>query len=84
MSVQQFLDEMRTDQMLLERVHTEDRDRLCATYREAAETSGRYCVEFRAHDAQGKLHYFKEIGRLIHDEAGGPRRVIGTIQDMTE
>jgi len=84
MSVEQYGETMRTDQMILERIHPEDRDSVHAVYDETTRRPGKYTIEFRAYDSQGQLRYLQERGQGTCDESGRVRRVIGTVKDVTE
>jgi PAS domain S-box-containing protein len=47
--------------------------------------AARYDVEYRARTADGRWRWLQERGRVIErDPAGRPRRMVGTISDVTE
>jgi len=83
-TVEQYKDAIRTDQMILERIHPEDRARVREIYDTTTRQPARYSIEFRAYDAQGQLRYFRESGQGTCDADGRIHRVIGTVMDLTE
>ncbi len=68
-------------------VHPEDRDRILGIYREAlgSEGSGRFGFEHRTVGRNdGKIRWVQAAGRILFNEQRRPRRVIGTVLDVTE
>ena len=66
-----------------ERVHPADRH-LRAAALAAALQSGRYDVEYRAIRPSGEVRFVHAQGDVVRDESGRPRRLFGTVQDVTE
>ena len=83
MSVAEFMANRGTTSSFLEFVHYEDREVLSrAMYRAVIETEP-YDLEFRCHDAQGRIVHIREIGEPALDESGTQIRTFGTVQDVT-
>ena len=64
-------------------VHPADRPLREAAIKVALETD-RYDVEYRAVRPDGEVRFVYGQGRVLRDESGRPRRMFGTVQDMTE
>jgi len=64
-------------------IHPEDR-RLWAEASAGALHGPRYDVEYRVVRPNGELRIVHSQGDVTRDEAGRPRRMFGTIQDITE
>lgn len=68
-------------------VHPDDLPQVEAAYRAAlaGENGGAYVVEHRtaADGARGSARWIHGAARVVFDKAGGPRRVIGTAQDVS-
>ncbi|WP_369831650.1 HWE histidine kinase domain-containing protein [Caulobacter sp. HMWF009] len=65
-------------------VHPEDRESTNASVADQLEKRGRYEVECRrVPDADGRTHWTRAAGVMVHDEAGSPSRLIGVVQDIT-
>ncbi|WP_163993049.1 sensor histidine kinase [Pyxidicoccus caerfyrddinensis] len=69
----------------LKRVHPEDRVRTQAVIRQALqpEGAGRYSAEYRVHTTRG-VRWVAAHGRTLFDGEGRPRRLLGTLEDITE
>ena len=66
-------------------VPPEDQEQVSAAIRDSLATSGRYRLEHRILRADdGREAWLASAGVLITDPEGGPGRVIGVIQDITE
>lgn len=69
-------------------IYPEERDTILAQYQRAYEpgsSDGRYEVEHRIrHADNGAERWVHATGRVFFDESGQPRRVIGTLMDVTE
>lgn len=50
----------------------------------ADKSLNRWTNSFRMHSTNGKLVYVEEIGHLIRDKKGQPKRMIGVLRDITE
>ena len=68
----------------LELVHPDDRALVDATYRKSVEERTPYSVIHRLLMPDGRVKHVHERGKTFYDEAGGPLRSIGTVQDITE
>ena len=67
----------------LARVHPDDADRVLKALA-AAEHGNRFAVEHRVVHPDGAVRHVSQVAEVIHDEAGGALRMIGTCQDVTE
>ncbi len=68
---------------LMERIHREDRDFFMETLRQVREAGETLDVEFRF-IRDGRECFAHSVGRLDRGEAGEPRCIFGTTQDITE
>lgn len=65
-------------------IHPDDLDSYRKTF-EAYHTHGQpYECEYRIQPADGSLHWIRERGFVIYDEAGNVRRMTGSCTDITE
>ena len=64
--------------------HVEDRPLVVSAIRQAARTGTSFEGEHRAIRPDGKVRLLSSWGRVVRDERGGPQRVIGVCQDVTE
>jgi PAS domain S-box-containing protein len=65
-------------------VHPQDRERFDANVAAALESAdGRYVNEFRIVQADGRIFWLSESGRVERDAQGRPARLIGLSQDIT-
>jgi PAS domain S-box-containing protein len=69
---------------LINRIHPEDRETVCRAVSEAQNSEKRYDVEYRVIRPNGELRFVHSSGDLIKDESDRPRRMFGTIQDITD
>jgi PAS domain S-box-containing protein len=67
-----------------EAVHPDDRARRNAAIDAALHGGPAYNVEFRIIRPDKSVRFVHSRGRLIHDEAGKPVRMVGMVQDITE
>jgi len=67
-----------------ERLHPADRDRQAATVAEAVQTGRPYVLEYRVIRPGGEVRFVHSRGNVLRDESGQPRRLFGTVQDITE
>jgi PAS domain S-box-containing protein len=69
---------------LRELIHPEDRGFWSAAMAQALCGPPRYDVEYRVIRPDGELRIVHSQGDITRDEAGQPRRMFGTVQDITE
>ena len=75
-----------TNARWIERLHPDDRESVAGAYRAyvAGETP-EYRVEFRQRTKSGDWKWILSIGKIVqYDEAGRPRRMLGTHTDITK
>ena len=65
-------------------IHPDDRQMRAAAAAEAVQGGRRYDVEYRAVRPSGEVRFIRSEGDVVRDESGQPRRVFGTLQDITE
>lgn len=64
-------------------VHPEDQPIVEQVVNDAVRDSLRYSVEYRVIRPNGDIRFVHSQGNVIRDEAGRPRRLFGTTQDIT-
>jgi PAS domain S-box-containing protein len=69
---------------VLELVHPEDRPRATQAVGAALAGGPRYDVEYRIVRPSGEVRFVHSQGDVTRDDVGRPRRIFGTIQDVTE
>ncbi|GAA5508582.1 ATP-binding protein [Novipirellula caenicola] len=74
---------------LLNHIHEKDRDRFLRLYHKAIQpgASERHSIQFRIVRPDGEVRWVVDSGRVLCDNADDPqksRRLIGTLQDITE
>ncbi|MFO1422618.1 MAG: PAS domain S-box protein [Candidatus Competibacteraceae bacterium] len=69
---------------LLQSIHPEDRAWAQSKAWESVEFGKDLNLEFRIIRADGEIRWVHDVGTLIHDAAGRPLRMIGTMIDITE
>jgi PAS domain S-box-containing protein len=69
---------------VLERVHPDDRALMSQALTAACNGGKRYDLEYRIVRPGGEVRFVHSQGDLIQDASGRPRRLFGTIQDITE
>ena len=67
-----------------ELLHPEDRQRMADAIERALAGGPRYDIEYRAIWPNGEVHFVHSQGDVILDESGQPRRMFGTVHDITE
>jgi PAS domain S-box-containing protein len=67
-----------------ELVHPDDRPRMLEAVAEALRSGSRYDVEYRAIRPNGEVRIVHSQGAVTKDKSGQPRRMFGTVQDITE
>jgi PAS domain S-box-containing protein len=65
-------------------VHSDDREQAERAVVTAAQTGTDLDTEFRVVWPDGSVHWIAAKGRVMHDEAGQPERMIGINEDITE
>jgi two-component system, cell cycle sensor histidine kinase and response regulator CckA len=68
----------------LERVHPADRERLEQAVRQSLETGKPYSIEHRVLRPDGQDRIVREQAEVFRDETGQTKRMVGTVQDLTE
>lgn len=72
----------------IQRVHEDDRHRVCKAIERALppQGTGRYELEYRIHDHDGSTRWIATTGRARTVEVGGERviRIAGTVYDITD
>jgi len=68
----------------VERVHPEDRERVDASLRAAAEHGISWNEDYRFLRHDGNYADIQDRGHVMHDASGATVRMIGTMQDITE
>ena len=69
---------------LPELVHPEDKQIVTKAVAEALRGGPRYDVEYRVVRPNGEVRLVHSQGDVMWDESGRPRRMFGTVQDITE
>ena len=69
---------------LPELVHPEDKQIVIKAVAEALRGGPRYDVEYRVVRPNGEVRLVHSQGDVMWDESGRPRRMFGTVQDITE
>lgn len=67
----------------LARVHPEDIETVSGAIAQAAERGHRFEVEYRLWAPDNALRWVANAGRVVTDFSGKPRRIIGTLLDIT-
>lgn len=67
-----------------DRIHSEDRSRIETVIQNAIEKNAPLDEEFRIVHPDGSIHWVRGKGEVTRDEDGAPRRLFGTILDITE
>jgi diguanylate cyclase (GGDEF)-like protein len=76
--------ETPTYELVLSRVHPDDRALVDATFREASRSGRSYRIEYRLLLDDGRLKMVLERGRTTLDADGLPLCTVGTVQDISE
>jgi len=69
---------------LPELIHPEDKQIMIDAVSDALKGTRRYDVEYRVIRPNGEVRYVHSRGDVIRDESGQPRRMFGSVQDITE
>src|SRR5207237_8354979 len=67
-----------------ELLHPADRQMRAAAVAEALRGGPRYDVEYRVVRPNGEVRFVRSVGDVVRDESGRPRRVFGTVREITE
>jgi diguanylate cyclase (GGDEF)-like protein/PAS domain S-box-containing protein len=73
-----------TRELLLERVHPEDRELVSRSFESARRTQDPLQFEFRVTRFDGAERVVRARGEAISERRRGPVKVVGTMQDVTE
>ncbi len=73
-----------TYQAFLERVHPADREKVEEAVRQSLENGKPYSLEHRVLRPNGETCIVREQAELFRDAAGKIKRMVGTVQDITE
>ena len=65
-------------------LHPADQAKRAAAVTEAVQGGARYDVEYRVVRPSGEVRFVRSQGDVLRDASGRPRRVFGTLQDITE
>jgi PAS domain S-box-containing protein len=65
-------------------IHPEDRQMMTEAVAEALRGRRRYDVEYRVVRPNGDVRLIHSQGDVVRDESGRPRRMFGSVQDITE
>jgi PAS domain S-box-containing protein len=65
-------------------LHPEDRQKMIQAVADAANGVQPYNVEYRIIRPNGEVRFVHSRGDVVKDESGRPRRMFGTVQDITE
>jgi PAS domain S-box-containing protein len=73
-----------TYEAFLERVHPGDRDKVEQSIRQSLKTGKPYSLEHRLIRPDGEIRIVHEQAEVLVDQAGASRRMVGTVQDVSE
>jgi PAS domain S-box-containing protein len=65
-------------------IHPTDRERRAAAVAKSLQGGPRFDIEYRVMRPDGEVRFVHSQGDVSRDESGQPRRVVGTLQDITE
>ena len=68
---------------LLEFILPEDTERVAADFRRTMETGEEFPTEFRMRDAEGRVRWFEDIGKVQRDSDGRLTGIVGILRDIT-
>ena len=75
---------MDTPSFWADRIYAEDREWMLKGYEQAIETWSRHHCEYRANTSYGKVIWLRESARILQDDAGQARHLIGLAIDVTQ
>jgi PAS domain S-box-containing protein len=67
-----------------ERIHPEDRERVKKSLADHLDKGTPYDVEYRHRHSSGEYRWQRSRGIAVRDDSGKPRRMVGTISDITD
>lgn len=65
-------------------IHPDDLAEFRSTVAQAMERADRYAMEYRILRKDGSIMWIADVGRVVRDEAGTARRIVGVATDITE
>ncbi|MEJ2672766.1 MAG: diguanylate cyclase [Deltaproteobacteria bacterium] len=65
-------------------VHPDDRDRMLESVKSSLKDKDEFSVVYRILRPDGSIRYLQQRTEVSRDAAGNPRRLFGTVQDITE
>jgi PAS domain S-box-containing protein len=65
-------------------IHPEDRDAVAAAVKHFGKEGGSFWMDYRVIRPDGSIRWLADRGRVIHDNEGRPRTVIGACVDVTD
>ncbi len=81
---QRIEDVYKSPDLLLKRIHPEDKKTVIKSFFSFIKTKSYYHIEFRIIDPDDSVKYLRARGNLIFDKDGKYTRVAGIAQDITE
>ena len=72
-----------TSSSFFQSVHPDDRDAVKAATEKALASRGTYEAEYRITRPDGQLRWLHDLGRGGYDAQGQPKKLTGTVQDIT-
>ena len=75
---------LNTPEFWKERIYPEDREWVLRSYDRAIESWSRHSCEYRAQTSYGKVIWMRETARLLVDEQGKTRHLIGIAVEITQ
>ena len=75
---------LNTPDFWKERIHPDDRDWVLKSYQRAMDSWSRHSCEYRAQTSQGKVLWVRETARLLVDEQGKTKHLIGIAVEVTQ
>ncbi|MDQ6760870.1 MAG: PAS domain-containing protein [Acidobacteriota bacterium] len=75
---------LNTPDFWKERIHPEDRDWVVKSYERAMDNWSRHSCEYRAQTSYGKVLWMRETARLLVDEQGKTKHLIGIAVEVTQ
>jgi len=75
---------LETPSFWADRIYAEDRDWMLRGYDHAIEAWARHHCEYRANTSYGKVVWLRESARILQDDAGQARHLVGLALDVTQ
>ena len=76
-------DNKKTIQDFVDRQHPDDRARIAKALQDHLQHQQRYDLEYRLRAENGEYIWVRARGQAVWDESGAPRRVAGSVDDIT-